>query len=99
MLSRFFKGLVLLLLCVASVTSCVKHKGGKTPTKQPSEYKPGEDFFIYANAAWLESLKNANPQQIYGYFPNLSEENEARLQVVKDAMPEYKMLKQGAANW
>ena len=96
-LSKLFKGLVLLLLCVASTTSCVKHKGGKTPTKQPSAYTPGEDFFIYANAEWLESLKN--PKHSYGYFHDLNETNEARLQLVKDAMPEYKMLKRDAANW
>lgn len=97
--NKLFKGLVVLSLLVTSVASCNKHKGDNTPTKQPSEYKPGEDFFIYANATWLESLKNSNPQQSYGYFHNLNEANNARLQVVKDNMSEYKMLKQGAAKW
>ena len=96
-LNKLFKGLVLLLLCVASATSCLKYNGDNTPTKQPSEYTPGEDFFIYANAEWLESLKNANQQQSYGYFHDINEANNARLQTVKNAMPEYKMLKQGAA--
>ena len=102
--NKLFKGLVILSLCVASTTfsSCVnKHGNGNNPqgpTIRPSECKPGDDFFSYANAEWLESLDNANPKEWYGYLFDIAKANEAKVQVVKNAMPEMKALKQGGAN-
>ena len=96
-LNKLFKGLVILSLCVASATSCVKDGNNQGGTIKPSDCKPGDDFFTYANAEWLESLDGANNQKTYGFFHELDEVNSARVKAIQDAMDEYKMLKQGVA--
>ena len=96
-LNKLFKGLVILSLCVASATSCVKDGNNQGGTIKPSDCKPGDDFFTYANAEWLESLDGANNQKTYGFIHELDEVNSARVKAIQDAMDEYKMLKQGVA--
>ena len=96
--NKFFKGLAILSLCVASVTSCAKDDVNPGGTIKPSDCKPGDDFFTYANAEWLESLGTAKPKRWEGYLFDIARLTEARVQTVKESMPEIKALKRGGAN-
>lgn len=97
-LKKLFKRLVILSLCVASVTSCVKDNNDSGPTIKPSECKPGDDFFTYANAQWLESLGPVNSKQFQGYLFDIDRAAEAKVEVVKESMSEIKALNQAGAN-
>ena len=99
-LNKLFRGLVILSLCAMSATSCVKDKGNRdnTPTKQPSEYTPGEDFCTYANAKWLESLEGDNTNKWHGFLYDIARASNAKVQAVKDTMPEMQALIQGGSN-
>lgn len=89
-------------LCVASVnlSSCVKNgdNGNKPSGPRPSECKPGDDFYTYANAEWLESIEGADPQKTYGFYEDVVATSDKRIESVKAAMSEYKLLKKTAAN-
>ncbi len=95
--NKFFKGLAILSLCMASVTSCVKDDVNPGGTIKPSDCKPGDDFFTYANAEWLESLGTAKPKRWEGYLYDIDRAIEAKVQTVQESMPEIKALKQGEA--
>ena len=91
----FIKFFIAATLVVASIgfTSCHKDDAEKTPT-QPEEptIKPGDDFYSYANAEWLESLANANPEDYYGWFADINKKNNERLKAIKNDMPEYEAI-------
>ena len=101
-LTRLFKGVVILSLCVASVnlSSCAKNNvnGGNTSTTKPSDCKPGEDFYSFANAEWLESIKDADPQGYYGWGHDIDAQIQEQVEAIKENMPAYKTLYQGVAN-
>ena len=97
-LNKFFKGLVVLALCAVSATSCVNEGNNSGGTIKPSDCKPGDDFFTYANAEWLESLGNKNSKKWHGYLYEISDATDAKVQTVQETMPEVKALKQGGAN-
>ena len=97
-LNKLFKGLVILSLCVASATSCVKDGNNQGGTIKPSDCKPGDDFFTYANAEWLESLGGNNSKTWQGYLYDIDRATEAKVQIVQESMSEIKALKQGEAN-
>ena len=97
-LNKFFKGFVVLVLCAVSATSCVNEGNNSGGTIKPSDCKPGDDFFTYANAEWLESLGNKNSKKWHGYLYEISDATEAKVQIVQESMPEMKALAQGGAN-
>ncbi len=98
LLNIFFKGLVILSLCVASATSCVKEESNPGGMIKPSDCKPGDDFSTYANAEWLESLEETNSPMWQGYLYDIARASEARVRAVQETMPEIKALAQGGAN-
>ena len=97
-LNKFFKGLVVLALCAVTATSCVNDGNNSGGTIKPSDCKPGDDFFTYANAEWLESLGNKNSKKWHGYLYDISDATEAKVQIVQETMSEMKALAQGGAN-
>ena len=101
----FINSFVAASLIVASVgfTSCHKDDAGNTPTQpeepqpenpQPEESgcKPGNDFYSYANAEWLESIKDADPKGYYGWSATIQDENTKQLKAIMNEMPEYKAI-------
>ena len=93
------------MLCVVSVSlsSCVKKDGVDDNNSQgeidpPADCKPGDDFYSYANAAWLKSIENADPQQSYGWGSDMDKVNDARIEAIKASMPEYEILYNNVAN-
>ena len=97
-MNKLFKRLVILSLCVASAISCVKDGNNQGETIKPSDCKPGDDFFTYANAEWLESLGSGTPKKWQGYLYDIDRATEAKVQIVQESMSEIKALKQGEAN-
>ena len=97
-MNKLFKGLVILSLCVASAISCVKDGNNQGGTIKPSDCKPGDDFFTYANAEWLESLGSGTPKKWQGYLYDIDRATEAKVQIVQESMSEIKALKQGESN-
>ena len=97
---------IILSLLVAGVycTSCSEKDN--EPTEEPvppqedpqpeeeSGLKPGDDFYTYVNAEWLESLKDADPNEFYGWQIELFDVAEENLDAVKDEMPEYAILRE-----
>lgn len=98
LLNKFFKMLVILSLCLVSAISCAKEDNYTGKTTKPSDCKPGDDFFSYANAEWLKSLEGTNSQMWQGYLYDISRVNNARVQAIQEAMPEIKALVQAGAN-
>lgn len=89
-----------LVVASVGVTSCHKDNADNTPTlpeepqpenPQPeeSELKAGDNFYTYANAEWLESLEGANPAGYYGWFADINETNNEKLNAIMNNMPEY----------
>lgn len=100
--NKLFKGIAFLSVFVASIVLCSCHKdnnggnqGGETET---TACKAGDDFFTYANAEWLKSLEGTESQGWQGFLYDIARANSAKVQVVMEAMPEYKALKQAGAN-
>ena len=101
--NKLFKGLVFLLLCVVciSLSSCQKDSNGidnQGGTNDPADCRPGDDFYAYANAEWLKSLEGINSQVWQGYLHDIASASNAKVQVVKETMPEIKALMQAGAN-
>mgnify|MGYP003321986673 CR=1 FL=1 len=98
LLNKFFKMLVILSLCLVSAISCAKEDNNTGETTKPSDCKPGDDFFTYANAQWLESLGTVSSKQWQGYLFDIDRAAEAKVDAVKESMSEIKALKQAGAN-
>ena len=101
--NKLFKGLVILSLCVASInlSSCTKDQNGNNhqgETPQPTECKPGDDFYTYANAEWLKSVEGTDQQKWHGFLYDIAEAGNAKVKVIMEEMQEIKMIKQGVAN-
>ena len=100
----FTKLFIIAALCISSLyfTACNNAEiddpkfpsGDEEP--QPGDddgaLKPGDDFYTYANAEWLKSLEDANPEETYGWKKDVSDASDAYLEAVKDEMPQYAIL-------
>lgn len=87
-------------MCI-SLSSCQKDSNGVNDqggTTDSADCKPGDDFYAYANAEWLKSLEGINSQGWQGYLHDIASASNAKVQVVKEAMPEIKALMQAGAN-
>lgn len=70
----------------------------ETPPQEESKYKPGDDFFTYANAEWLESVEGVQVEGSIGWFDDIDSAVEEYLAAVKTEMPEYAALYNSLAN-
>ncbi|MBO5733009.1 MAG: hypothetical protein J6R38_05275 [Alistipes sp.] len=81
----------------ATITSCHKDDVDNPQPEQPeSKYRPGDDFFSYANAEKLQSLEGDTKGR-HSWFLDIAKYNDPRLEAVKDNMPEYKAIRSSLA--
>ena len=102
-LNTLFKGLLFLLLCVAStnLSSCHKDSDGDNNqggTTDPADCRPGDDFYTYVNAEWLKSLEGTDSEGWRGYFYDIARANTEKVQAIRATMPEMNALQQSGAN-
>ena len=97
---NFFSKLLVVAMFVAAsatITSCHKDDVDNPQPEQPeSKYRPGDDFFSYANAEKLQSLEG-DTQGRHSWFLDIAKDNDPRLEAVKDNMPEYKAIRSSLA--
>lgn len=60
--------------------------------------KAGEDFYMFVNKNWHNSLTNADPDEIYGYFNDADQVSEEKVDAIKSQMKEYELLSKAIAN-
>ena len=100
--NSLFRGLAFLSLCVASInlSSCHKDSNGdnQSETTNPTDCKPGDDFYTYANAEWLKSLEGTESKEWRGYIYDIASASNAKVQSIQESMPEIKALQQAGAN-
>lgn len=100
--NSLFRGLAFLSLCVASInlSSCHKDSNGdnQSGTTNPTDCKPGDDFYTYANAEWLKSLEGTESKVWRGYIYDIASASNAKVQSIQESMPEIKALQQAGAN-
>ena len=94
----FSKALIIFSLMLATVNFAACKKSEANNDQLLPEVNPGDDFYTYANAEWLKSLEGSEPQEWQGFLYDIARANSAKVQVVMEAMPEYKALKQAGAN-
>ena len=84
----------------ATITSCHKEDVDNPQPEQPeqpeSKYRPGDDFFSYANAEKLQDLEGDN-EGSHSWFYDIQKYNDPRLEAVKDNMSEYKAIRSSLA--
>ena len=101
---NFYKNLIkfffaaALLVGSGSITSCQDDDIDDVPS-QPEEgvCKPGDDFYTYANAEWLQSLEGKDPNGKYNWFKSIGEVNDAKLEDIKNEMPQYQAINSSLA--
>ena len=88
-----------LLVVGGSVTSCQDDDIVEEIPSLPEEgvCKPGDDFYTYANADWLQSLEGKDPEGKYSWFRSIEEMNDEKLKAIKDDMPQYQALRSSLA--
>ena len=82
-----------LLVGVGSITSCQDDDIDDVPS-QPEEgvCKPGDDFYTYANAEWLQSLEGKDPNGKYSWYGDIEDVNDEKLEDIMKEMPQYQAI-------
>ena len=88
-----------LLVGSGSITSCQDDDIDEEIPSLPEEgvCKPGDDFYTYANAEWLQSLEGKDPNGKYNWFKSIGEVNDAKLEDIKNEMPQYQAINSSLA--
>ena len=84
----------IVLLCGQLVVAQVKPAFDKTG--MDLSVKPGDDFFMYANGAWIKTAKIPDDQTSWGSFTTLFDENQRNLKKILDEVSSRKNLKKGS---
>jgi putative endopeptidase len=64
---------------------------------QDSSVRPQDDFFSYANGAWIKRTEIPSTQQSWGTFAQLGEQNLKNLNNIMDSLSKVSSLQHGSA--
>ena len=101
----FYKNLFKFFIAAAllagsgSITSCQDDDIDEEIPSLPEEgvCKPGDDFYTYANADWLQSLEGKDPDGHYSWYESIEEVNDVKLEAIKKEMPQYQAINSSLA--
>lgn len=98
-LKRVFLAAAGIAMLLISVLSC-KPKTTETPAidvaNMDTTIKPGDNFYLYANGAWLKNHPIPGDYSRYGAFEVLGEENYKQLQTILDEASKDKNAEAGS---
>ena len=87
-----------MLVGSGSITSCQDDDIDDVPSlPEEGVCKPGDDFYTYANAEWLQSLEGKDPNGKYNWFKSIGEVNDVKLEDIKKEMPQYQAINSSLA--
>ena len=92
-LFKFFFAAALLVVG-GSITSCQDDDIDDEIPSLPDEgvCKPGDDFYTYVNAEWLQSLEGKDPNGKYSWYGDIEDVNDEKLEDIMKEMPQYQAI-------